>query len=126
MKALFTLTGRIGTILVAALLIVGITMSVVDTSGSSQMPTDRGTAAVQSQSTTDSTASTETTQAIAQTGESGMPSDEFHGPGNQSVAAQLAFGLLGMLQNTVIIGVIVLIVTWIERRFTAQPAKLIS
>ena len=126
MKALLFLTGRIGTILVAALLIVGITMSLVDTSGASQMPADRGTAVVQSQSTADSTASTETTQTAAQTSEGGMPSGEFHGPGNQSVVAQLAFGLLGVLQNTVIIGVIVLIVTWIERRFTAQPAKLVS
>lgn len=126
MKALFTLTGRIGAILVAALLIVGITMNLIDTSGTSQMPTDRGTAVVQSQNTIDSTASTETTQAVAQTGESGMPNGEFHGPGNQNVAAQLAFALLGVLQNAVIIGVIVLIVTWIERRFTAQPAKLVG
>lgn len=127
MKALFTLGGRIGAMLVAALLVVGITMSLVDTSGTTQLPADRGAATVQSQTgSTDSTASTETTQAVAQTGESGMPSGEFHGPGNQSVGAQLAFGLLGVLQNTVIIGVIVLVVSWLERRFTTQPAKLVN
>ena len=128
MKALFTLSGRIGAIMVAALLIVGITMSLVDTSGTNQFPADRGTVTVQSQTTssTDSTASTGTTQAVAQTSESEMPSGEFHGPSNQSVAAQLAFGLFGMLQNTVIIGVIVLVVSWLERRYTAQPAKLVS
>lgn len=128
MKTLFTLSGRIGAIMVAALLIVGVTMSLVDTSGTSQMPADRGTAVVQSQTTisTDSTTSTATEQSAVQTSESGMPSGEFHGPSNQSVAAQLAFGLLGLLQNTVIIGVIVLVVSWLERRFTAQPAKLVS
>lgn len=128
MKALFTLTGRIGTILVAALLVVGITMSLVDTSSTSQFPADRGPVTIQSQTTgrADSTASSGTTQVTAQTGESGMPSGEFHGPGNQSVTAQLGFGLLGVLQNTVIIGVIVLLVSWFERRLTAHPAKLVS
>lgn len=128
MKTLFILIGRIGAITVAALIIVGMTMSLVDTSGTSQLPPDRDTAVVQSQTTssTDSTASTETAQVAAQTSESGRPSGEFHGPSNQSIGAQLAFGLLGVLQNMVIIGVIVLVVSWLERRFTLQPAKLIS
>lgn len=128
MKTLFTLTGRIGVIIVAVLLVVGITMSLVDTSSTNQFPADRGKVTVQSQSTssTDSTASTGTTQVTAQTSESGMPRGELHAPGNQSIGAQLAFGLFGLLQNTVIIGVIVLVVSWLERRFTAQPAKLTS
>lgn len=128
MKTLFTLTGRIAMIIVAALLVVGITMSLVDTSSTSQMPPDRGTMTVQSQTTssTDSTASTGTTQVTAQTSESEMPSGELHGPGNQSIGTQIAFGLFGLLQNTVIIGAIVLVVSWLERRYTAQPAKLVS
>ena len=128
MKTLFTLTGRIAMIIVAALLVVGITMSLVDTSSTNQFPADRGTVTVQSQTTssTDSTASTGTIQVTAQTSESGMPRGELHGPGNQSVGARLGFGLLGVLQNTVIIGVIVLVVSWLERRYTAQPAKLVS
>ena len=40
--------------------------------------------------------------------------------------AQLAFGLIGILQNSVIIGVIVLVVHWIERRFINPPAKALA
>jgi hypothetical protein len=128
MNTILTLGGRIGAIVLAALLVVGITMSLVDTSGTAQLPTDRSESFVQGDadsSATDGAVSDDTQQStVGQSTEEERPSGEFHGTENQTPAARLAFGLFGLLQNFVIIGVIVLVVVWLERRFAPQPAKM--
>lgn len=108
MKTFFNLSGQIVAILLAALVVVGITMSVVDTSSTPQFSPDGSNVSAVS----------------GQSGESGRPSGEFHGPTDQSVASRVAFSLFGILQNVGIIGVIVLVVNWLERRFFLQPAKV--
>ena len=117
MKSVITLSGRIAVILVAALLVVGITMNVVNNDSSPQFPTDRDDSIAQNQNDEGDLSQTDSTE---------RPSGEFHGPTEQSLVAQLAFGLIGILQNSVIIGVIVLVVHWIERRFINPPAKTLS
>lgn len=117
MKSIITGSGRIAVILVAALLVVGITMSVVNPDSSAQFPSDRGDSIAQNQNDAGD---------LAQTDAAEQPSGEFHGPTEQSLVAQLAFGLLGILQNSVIIGVIVWVVHWSERRLFNPPAKALA
>ena len=115
MKNLLTLTVRTVVILLAAMLVVGVTMSVVETSDTGGF-------------------SPEFTQADAVTGDADQPTagategnegrsqrDEPHGPREQSLGGRLAFGLFGLVKNSVIIGVVVVIVLGIERFFIRRP-----
>jgi len=128
MKTILSLSGRMLAILVAALLVIGVTMSFVDTDAA-QLPPDRS-AVLQRGDAANLTASTESdaTQSGTMSAENAAsaPHRESHGPENQSLGARLAFGLFGLLQNFAIIGVIVLSVVWLERRFTRQPAKTVA
>ena len=121
MKKLLLWSGRLAVILVAALAVVGITMSVVDTSGTNRFPPERrGAFAQPGAGSADSTAQ----GAVApQNGEGRAFRGERHGPQDQSLAARLSFGLLGMLKNFVIIGVVAAIGVGLGRFFTRQPAK---
>lgn len=115
MKALFSLTGRIAVILLAAFLVVGVTMSLVDSNTTAPFPSDRQDSRAQSGEEVN------TTTGMA----NHAPHREAHGSANQNLASRLAFGLFGLLQNFVIIGVIVLVVVWIERRFTRRAVKTV-
>ena len=121
MQNLLLWSGRLAVILVAALAVVGITMSVVDTSGTNRFPPERrGEFAQPGAGDADSTAQ----GAVApQNGEGRAFRGERHGPQDQSLAARLSFGLLGMLKNFVIIGVVAAIGVGLGRFFTRQPAK---
>lgn len=118
MKHLLVLSGRVAVILVAALAVVWITMSVVDTSGGNGFPPEqRGEFA---QGAANGAAQG---RVAPQSGEGRAFRGERHGPQDQSLAARLSFGLLGMLKNFVIIGVVAAIGVGLGRFFTRQPAK---
>lgn len=122
MKSLLMWGGRIAIILAAALAVVGITMSVVDTSGTNRFPSERRGAFAQpgAAGSTDSNAP----GGIApRNGEGRAFRGEHHGPQDQSLAARLSFSLLGMLKNFVIIGVVAAIGVGLERFFRRRPVK---
>lgn len=120
MKKLFVLSGRIAVILVAALAVVWVTMSVVDTSGTNRFPPQRQGEFAQQGAAAGSRAQ----GAVApQNGERPAFRGERHGPQNQSLAARLSFGLFGMLKNFVIIGIVAAVGVGLERFFTRQPVK---
>ena len=121
MKKLLLWSGRLAVILVAALAVVGITMSVVDTSGTNRFPPERRGAFAQPGA--GGAASTAQGAVAPQNGEGRAFRGERHGPQTQSLAARLSFGLLGMLKNFVIIGVVAAIGVGLGRVFTRQPAK---
>lgn len=112
----------LGLILLAASLVVGITMSVVDTSAANQLPSNRRNEFAQSAAIVGDTAGhtdSATPSAFAPPSAAGRPPcGERYGPGNQSLASRLAFGLFGLFKNSVIIGVVVLAVVWLSWVFT--------
>lgn len=114
MKALFSLVGRMGVILLAAFLVIGVTLSLVDSNTTAPFPAGSHEDRMQSSEEINTTAGTTRN----------VPNREFHDPGDQSLASRLAFGLFGLLQNFVIIGVIVLVAVWVERRFTRRQVKM--
>lgn len=119
MKNLLTLTVRTVVILLAAMLVVGVTMSVVETSDTG------GFSPVQRSEFTQADAVTgdaDQPTAGATEGNEGRPQrDEPHGPRDQSLGGRLAFGLFGLVKNSVIIGVVVVIALGIERFFIRRP-----
>lgn len=123
MKNLLVWSGRIAVILVAALAVVGITMSVVDTSGTNRFPPERRGEVAQPGAAVGSMDSNAQGAVAPQNGEGRAFRGERHGPQDQSLAARLSFGLLGMLKNFVIIGVVAAIGVGLGRFFTHQPAK---
>lgn len=123
MKKLLVWSGRLAVILVAALAVVGITMSVVDTSGTNRFPAARRGEFAQPGADAGRVESNAQGGVMPQNGEGRAFRGERHGPQNQSLAARLSFGLLGMLKNFVIIGVVAAIGVGLERFFTRQPAK---
>lgn len=119
MKNLLVLSGRIGVILGAALAVVWMTMSVVDTSGTNGFPPER-----QGEFAQQGPANGAAQDGVApQNGEGRAFRGEHHGPQDQSLGGRLTFGLLGMLKNFVIIGIVAAIGVGLERFFTRRPVK---
>ena len=118
MKTLLILTGRTVVILLAALLVVWVTMSMVDTSATGRFPTEgRGDFA----QANDSVGDADERAGAAPQGTEGRPHrGERHGPRAQSLS-RLTFGLFGLVKNSAIIGVVVLIVLGVERFFIRRP-----
>ena len=119
MKNLLVLSGRVAVILGAALAVVWITMSVVDTSSTNGFPPERRSEFAQ-QGTDNGTAQG---RVAPQNGEGRAFRGERHGPQEQSLGGRLTFGLLGMLKNFVIIGVVAALGVGLERFFTRRPVK---
>lgn len=123
MKNLLVLSGRIAVILVAALAVVWLTMSVVDTSGTNSFPGERRGEFAQQGAGTGNTAGNAEGRLAPQGGAGREFRGEHHGPQDQSLAGRLTFGLLGMLRNFVIIGIVAAIGVGLERFFTRRPVK---
>lgn len=123
MKTFFVLSGRIVVILLAALAVVGVTMSVVDTSGNNRFPPDRREFAQQGAAIGSAAANTQGGFAQPR-GEGREFRGERRGPRDQSLIARLTFGLLGMVKNFVIIGIVVVAAVWGERFWSRRTAKV--
>ena len=119
MKTLLILTGRTVVILLAALLVVWVTMSMVDTSATGRFPTEgRGDFA----QANDSVGDADERAGAAPQGTEGRPQrGERHGPREQSLSGRLTFGLVGRVKNSAISGVGVLSVWGGERFFIRRP-----
>lgn len=117
MKTLLVLSIRTVVILLAALLVVGVTMSVVDTSATDRFPAEGRGEFTKS----DSGGVAYPTNSAVQGVEGRPPRGERHGPREQSLGGRLAFGLFGLVKNSAIIGVVVLIVLGVERFFIRRP-----
>lgn len=125
MQNLLLWSGRLAVILVAALAVVGITMSVVDTSGTNRFPPERRGEFAQPGAGADRTDSNAQGGVVPQNGAGRALRGERHGPQDQSLGGRLTVGLLGMLKNFVIIGVVAAIGVGLGRFFTRQPAKTV-
>lgn len=118
MKTLLLLSVRTVVILLAALLVVGVTMSVVDTSATNRFPGEGRGEFTESDS---GGAAAQPTNGAVQGVEGRPPRGERHGPREQSLGGRLAFGLFGLVKNSAIIGVVVLIILGVERFFIRRP-----
>lgn len=119
MKNLLILTGRTVVILLAAWLVVWVTLSLVDTSAPGRFPDEgRGDFAQTNGAVGEVD---ERADNATQGAEGRPPRRERHGPGEQSLGGSLAFGLFGLLKNSAIIGLVVLIVLGIKRFFIRRP-----
>ncbi|MCE7982794.1 MAG: hypothetical protein DYG89_16545 [Caldilinea sp. CFX5] len=115
MKNVLMLIGRLALILLAATVVVGITMRFVDTNATNRLaPIERN--AFNQASADDAGQSAATTQP----GEGHAFRGEGHSPRNQSLAGRLTFGLFGFAKNFAIIGVVVLVVVGLERFFVRR------
>lgn len=122
MKNVLILTGRTVVILLAAWLVVWVTLSLVDTSATGRFPTDGRSDFAQ---TNDTIGDADARVDNATQGAEGRPlRGERQGPGEQSLGGRLAFGLFGLLKNSAIIGIVVLIVLVIERFFIRRPQSM--
>lgn len=119
MKNLLILTGRTVVILLAALLVVWVTMSVVDTSATDRFPDEGRSDFAQVNATVDD-ADAQSTDAV-ESAEGRLQGGERHGPREQSLSGRLTFGLFGLVKNSAIIGVVVLLVVGVERFFLRRP-----
>lgn len=115
MKNILVLIGRIALILLAATVVVGITMPFVNTNATNRFTPDGRVAF--NQTSADGAGQNIATARVREGREF---RGERHGPRNQSLAARLTFGLFGLAQNFAIIGVVVLIVVSIERFFVRR------
>ncbi len=131
MKTILMIIGRIVVILLVAVLVIGVTMRLVDTNTATQPRFDRSTVAEQSGEVRNTTERTSegASGTAAQSGvvtanraREGLGEGRTR-PANQGVGTRLAFGLFGLLQNFAIIGGIVWVVVWLERRCLRQPVK---
>jgi len=124
MKNLLMLSGRTVVILLAALLVVWVTMSLVDTSATGRFPDrERGDFA----QTNETVGGADERTDNATQGTEGRPQrGERHGPREQSLGGRLAFGLFGLVKNSAIIGIVVLIVLGIERFFIRRHPSSLS
>lgn len=124
MKNLLILTGRTVVILLAALVVVGVTMRVVDTSATTRFPAEQRGEFAQVGDAAQRTSGV-AQGAVAQSGTAGQPRPgERHGPRNQTLGGRLAFGIFGLGKNFAIIGVVVLMVVSIERFFIRRPHRV--
>lgn len=125
MKNGLLLLGRVSVILLAAALVIGITMRFVDTTATNRFAPERATAVNQTGTVVgavvgalvDNVAGAGQSAATAPSGAGGEFRRERHSPRNQTFPSRLTFGLFGLAKNFVIIGVVILLVVGIERFF---------
>lgn len=115
MKTGLLLLGRVSVILLAAALVIGITMRFVDTTATNRFATERENTVNQTGAVVGNAADAGQRAAVTPASEGREFRQERHGPRNQTLPSRLTFGLFGLAKNFVMIGVVVLIVVGIER-----------